>query len=424
MELKNTNNFVQDERNVCINCMAQLEKVMKLVKLTPEEFDILKQPKRTITFSFPIRMDNGKIKRFTGYRVQFNDARGPTKGGIRFHPEADIEEVQMLGFLMALKCAVIDIPFGGAKGAVIVDPKKLSDGELERVSREYIRELHNFIGPHIDIPAPDVYTNKRIMAWMLDEYEKMNFRHEPATITGKPTSLGGSQVRNISTSVGGAFILKELMKIFKLKPTKTRVAIQGFGNVGANIAKILYEWKYKIVGVSDSRGGIYNESGINIEKLMKYKEKKKVVNGFPKTVKISNEKLLEIDCDILIPSALSNQITTENASRIKAKIILEMANSPIAVDADDILNKNKIFVVPDILANSGGVVVSYFEWVQNLYSFYWTREDVMNKLEEKMKSAFQRVYKIVTDENIDMRKASYMLAINRIVRAERYRGNL
>lgn len=414
----------KEEHNICIHCKSQLEKVTELMDLKKEEFDLLKQPKRVITFSFPLRMDDNRIERVIGHRVHFNDARGPTKGGIRFHPKADIEEVKTLAFLMALKCAVVNIPFGGAKGAVVIDPKKLSLGELERVSRQYIRELHNTIGPHLDVPGPDVYTNPQIMVWMLDEYEKLNFRHEPSVITGKPIALGGSELRDISTSLGGAFIIEEVIELFKMKPKKTKIVIQGFGNVGSNLAEILYDSKYTVVAVSDSKGGVFNDSGLDIKSILKHKKKKGTVVGFPKTKKLTNEEILELKCDILVPSALSDQITTKNAKKIKAKIIVEMANGPVVPEADKILNKNNVFVVPDILANSGGVVVSYFEWVQNLYNYYWTKEKVRNKFKEIMANAFDGVYKLSKNKKTDMRKAAYVLAIDKILTAERLRGNI
>ncbi|NQV08734.1 Glu/Leu/Phe/Val dehydrogenase [Candidatus Woesearchaeota archaeon] len=414
----------REEHNVCLHCESQLDKVAELINLNKEEYDLLKQPKRAITFSFPVRMDNGNVERLIGFRVHFNDSRGPTKGGIRFHPDANIEEVKTLAFLMALKCAVINIPFGGAKGAVVVNPKKLSEGELERVSRQYIRELHNSIGPYLDVPAPDVYTNPQIMAWMLDEYEKLNFKHVPGVITGKPDFLGGSQLRNISTSLGGVFIIESVSKVFKLNQKNTKVVIQGFGNVGANLAEILYDIGYKIIAVSDSKGGVFNNSGLNIKSLMKYKAEKGSVVGFPKTKKINNEEILELKCDMLIPSALSDQITFKNVDKINTKIIIEMANSPIVPEVDSILDKNKIFVVPDILANSGGVGVSYFEWVQNMYNYYWKKEEVHKKLKELMTTAFDEVYKLSKTKKINMRKAAYMLAIERILKAEKARGNI
>ncbi len=418
-----------EKNNVCINCHNMISKVasklelsLKL-KLTESEIEILTMPRRSFTFSFPVIMDDGNTKIFTGYRIQFNNARGPTKGGIRFHHEVDLEEVKTLAFLMTLKCAVVNIPFGGAKGGVVVDTKKLSKGELERLSRAYIREIYKFIGPDTDIPAPDVNTNPQIMAWMLDEYEEIAGRHAPGVITGKPVEIGGSLVRDISTSLGGVFVLKEAMKGTSVKPENTKVAVQGFGNAGMNIARILYEQKYKIIAVSDSKSGICNEMGLNIEKAIEHKNSKGSFKGFS-TKEITNEELLELECDVLIPAALGSQITEKNADSIKAKIILEIANGPITPEADKILESKGINVVPDILANAGGVAVSYFEWVQNSMNYYWTREEVTKKLEECMVSSTREVQKACKEYNCSMRDAAYILAVNKVLTAERLRGVL
>jgi len=413
-----------EKENVCIKCYNMLDKVAEKLKLNESEIDILTIPKRTFTFSFPVIMDDGSTKIFTGYRIQFNNARGPTKGGLRFHPEVDLEDVKMLSFLMALKCAVANIPFGGAKGGVTVDPKKISKGELERVSRAYMRELYKFIGPDTDIPAPDVSTNPEIMAWMLDEYEKIIGKHAPGVITGKPVELGGSLVKDISTSLGGVFVLKEIIKEFNMKPENTKVVVQGFGNVGMNAAKILHEQKYKVIAVSDSKTGIYDEKGLEIEKVIEHKKNNKSLKGFKSAKEITNQEILELDCDVLIPAALEDQITKENADNIKAKIVLELANHPITAEADTTLEKKGIAVVPDILANAGGVVVSYFEWVQNSMNYYWTKEEVLKKLEEHMISATKEVSKTCKDVKCSMRAASYILAVNKVLQAERLRGVL
>ena len=416
--------------NVCVNCHNMLSKVASKLelssklKLTESEIEILTTPRRSFTFSFPVIMDDGNTKIFTGYRIQFNNARGPTKGGIRFHHEVDLEEVKTLAFLMTLKCAVVNIPFGGAKGGVVVDTKKFSKGEVERLSRAYMREIYKFIGPDTDIPAPDVNTNPQIMAWMLDEYEEIIGKHAPGVITGKPVEIGGSLVRDISTSLGGVFVLKEVMKGTSVKPENTKVAVQGFGNAGMNIARILYEQKYKIVAVSDSKSGIYNETGLNIEKAIKHKNGKGSFKGFSGAKEITNEGLLELECDVLIPAALGNQITEKNAGSIKAKTILEIANSPITSEADKILENKRVNIIPDILANAGGVAVSYFEWVQNSMNYYWTREEVTKKLEECMVSSTREVLKACREYKRSMRDAAYILAINRVLAAERLRGVL
>jgi len=401
-----------------------LDKVAEKLKLNESEIDILTIPKRTFTFSFPVIMDDGSTKIFTGYRIQFNNARGPTKGGLRFHPEVDLEDVKMLSFLMALKCAVANIPFGGAKGGVTVDPKKISKGELERVSRAYMRELYKFIGPDTDIPAPDVSTNPEIMAWMLDEYEKIIGKHAPGVITGKPVELGGSLVKDISTSLGGVFVLKEIIKEFNMKPENTKVVVQGFGNVGMNAAKILHEQKYKVIAVSDSKTGIYDEKGLEIEKVIEHKKNNKSLKGFKSAKEITNQEILELDCDVLIPAALEDQITKENADNIKAKIVLELANHPVTAEADTTLEKKRIAVVPDILASAGGVVVSYFEWVQNSMNYYWTEEEVLKKLEKYMITATKEVEKECKNFKCSIRDALYISAVNKVLDAERLRGVL
>ncbi len=409
--------------NVCVNCVSMLDKVIGKLKLKGPEVDILTIPRRSFTFSFPIIMDDGSTRIFTGYRIQFNDARGPAKGGIRFHPEVDLEEVKTLAFLMALKCAVVNIPFGGAKGGVSVDPKELSSAELEKVSRAYMRELYKFIGPNTDIPAPDVGTNPEIMGWMLNEYEKIAGRKEPSAITGKPIELGGSILRDISTSLGGTFVLEEVVKASKIEPKNAKVVVQGFGNVGLNAAKLLHEHGYRIIAVSDSKTGIYDENGLDISKVIEHKEKNESLESY-KAKKKTNEEILELECDVLIPAALGGVITKENADNIKAKLILELANGPITPEADLTLQKNNVIVVPDILANAGGVVVSYFEWVQNRTNSHWKKEKVYEKLREKMSKSTREVYDASSKFKCIMRDAAYILAINGILEAERLRGVL
>lgn len=413
-----------EKDNVCINCRIQVDKVAKLLKLGQAELDILTIPKRIFTFSYPVRLDSGDIQYFTGYRVQFNDARGPTKGGIRFHSEVNLEEIKTLAFLMTLKCAVANLPYGGAKGGVIIDPSKFSESEIERVSRGYIRETYNFIGPRMDIPAPDINTDDRIMAWMLDEYEKLEGNHSPDAITGKPIALLGSKARNYSTSMGGAYVLQELAETLDMKPKKTAVAVQGFGNVGMNIARILHELGYDIVAVSDSKSGVYNSKGLNVKDAIIHKNKTGRLSKFKNSEEISNEDLLELDTDVLIPAALEDQITKKNAGNIKAKLILEMANRPITPEADDILLGKNTLIVPDILANAGGVVVSYFEWVQNSQNYYWSEKEVLEKLKTYMTGAVKELSKVCVDFKCDMRKSLYVNAIRKILEAERLRGNL
>ena len=386
---------------------------------------MLKKPKRVFTFSIPVRMDTNEVCYFDGYRAQYNDALGPTKGGIRFHHEVQLEEVKVLAFLMALKCSLLGLPFGGAKGGVCCDPSKLSRGELERLSRGFIKATHNFIGPEIDIPAPDVNTDEQIMAWMIDEYSQIKGKFTPGVITGKPIELGGSLGRNIATSLGGAFLLKRMAELENLKPEQTNVVIQGFGNVGGNMAKILHSWGYKITAVSNAQGGIFNQNGLDIVKLTEaHRDSCAPLPTLEGAKTISNKELLELNCDILIPAAISHQITKENASDIKAKIILEMANAPVTLEAEEVLYKNGVKLVPDILANAGGVVVSYFEWLQNSSNDYWTEKKVFRKLEEKMNEAFDRVWRLSSEKNYDLRTASQILAIQRIIKAEKLRGNI
>jgi len=404
-----------EDKNICLNCRGYLEKLQNKIPLTVAEFNLLKKPKRVFSFSFPVKMDSGGIHYFDGYRVQYNDALGPAKGGVRFHHETNLEEVKMLAFLMALKCSLLSLPFGGAKGGVCCDPSKMSAGEIERLSRGFIREIHNFIGPNIDIPAPDVGTNEQTMAWMVDEYSKIKGKFTPAVITGKPVELGGSLGRAVATALGGAFLLKRITELKNLKPEKTKVAIQGFGNVGGNMARILSEWGYKVIAVSDAGGGVFCDEGLDI---------KPDITAIGDCAKISNQQLLETECDVLIPAAISHQITKENASNIKAKIILEMANAPLTIEAEEILSQKGTLIIPDILANAGGVVVSYFEWLQNSSNDYWTEKKVFEKLEEKMDLAFNNVWDFSRKENCDLRAASQIIAIKKILAAEKLRGNL
>jgi glutamate dehydrogenase/leucine dehydrogenase len=391
-----------------------LKKVAEKVSLEKEILEILSKPKRVIKVNFPVKMKDGLMRVFEGYRVLYNDARGPGKGGIRFHPNVSEDEIITLAFLMMIKNAVVDLPYGGAKGGVKLDPKEFMREEIERISRAYVQAIYKNIGPDEDIPAPDVGTNQEIMAWMLDEYEKIVGRHEPAVITGKPISLGGSRGREIATSLGGFYILEECLKEFNLD-VKT-VAIQGCGNVGGNIALLLWKNGYKVVGISDSKGGIYDENGLDIGKVLEYKKEKGMLKGF-KAKEISNEELLELKVDVLIPAAVENVITEENAGRIKAKMLLELANDPTTQKADEILNKRGIIVVPDVLANAGGVTVSYFEWVQNKQGFYWEEDEIKEKLKKKMVKAFKEVKEMAEMFKTDLRLAAYILAIRRIAEA-------
>lgn len=403
------------------NALAQLEKAAKLINLDPVIKARLEKPKKELHVTFPVKMDNGETKVFEGYRVQYDDSRGPTKGGIRYYPATDINEVKALAFWMTFKCAVVNIPYGGAKGGVTVDPKKLSKAELERLSRGYIQALGRFIGPDKDIPAPDVYTTPEIMGWMMDEYSKLVGKYSPAVITGKPLSLGGSEGRGSATAHGGVYVTLELAKKLKFKKGAT-VVIQGYGNAGSYMAKILQQHGFKIIAVSDSQSGIVNQKGLDPVKVFEYKNKTSSVQNFSGAKNISNQQLLELKCDILVPAALENQLTGKNAGRIKAKAIVELANGPTAPEADVKLWKKKIYVVPDILANAGGVTVSYFEWVQNLLNYYWTEKEVLEKLEPIMIKSFNSVWDNHLKYKCDLRTAAYVLALGRIVAAMQARG--
>lgn len=395
----------------------QMKEALKYVKISDDAIKIFDDAKETIEVSIPVRMDNGNLEVFKGFRVRYNDSRGPTKGGIRFHPDVTLDEIKALAFWMTFKTAVVNLPFGGAKGGIIVNPKKLSYHELEHLSRGYIRAISDIVGPDRDIPAPDVYTNATIMGWMNDEYNNITRKNVPAMITGKPIAMGGSQGRDVATAKGGYHVLLELTKLKGLKPANTTVAIQGFGNAGYNIAKFLHEEGFKIIALSDSKGAVYSESGIDPLYAMEVKKKSNSIikcTGTKECKEISNKELLELDCDILIPAALENQITKDNADNVKAKIILELANGPTSIEADKILEKKKTIVIPDILANAGGVTVSYFEWIQNRTGDYWTAETVFKRLKKTMITEFNLIYEIMNEKDVSMRTAAYIMSLERI----------
>ena len=386
----------------------------------PDVMEKLKYPKETLAASLLIRMDDGSRRSFKAWRCRYDDTRGPTKGGIRFHPSVRLEEVMTLAFWMTFKCAVANLPYGGAKGGVAVDANKLSKPELERLSRAYVKAFSHFIGPDRDIPAPDMYTNAMVMGWMADEYSSIVDRPSPAVITGKPLELGGSMGRVDATGRGGYLVIRHLEQDFKITPEKTRVIIQGFGNAGFNCACLLHADGYKIVGLSDSKSAIYDPDGLDPHTVKEHKLKTGSLLGTPsknKLQEISNEELLEQDCDILIPAALENQITNKNAENIQAKIICELANGPVSPAADIILNKNGKIIIPDILANSGGVIVSYFEWVQNKAGYYWDIAKVHSKLKERLEPEARRIWDIRLENDIDMRTAAYVHALQRICAA-------
>jgi len=384
-------------------------------------------------------MDSGKTKVFKGFRSQYNDALGPFKGGIRFHPQVNIHEVKALSAWMTWKCSVVGIPYGGGKGGVIVDPRSLSEGELERLSRGYIQAVADFIGPQIDIPAPDVYTTPQIMAWMMDEFSKIKGYNVPGVVTGKPLEVGGAKGRKYSTSQGGVYVFEKAIKVLKMNPKKINIAIQGFGNVGAFMAEILFALGYNVIAVSDSKGGILldqngnggktkaknsKQNSLSIMEVIKFKKDTGSVVNFPGTKNITNEQLLALEVDVLIPSALENAITEKNVGKVKAKLIVELANGPITPEADKKLEKRGVVVVPDILANAGGVIVSYFEWVQNLQNYYWEEAENIAKLKVIIERSFDEVWDKKKYLNINMRLAAYAVAVERVAKAEKLRRGL
>ena len=382
----------------------------------------LRLPKRELTVNFPAKMDDGSIQMFTGHRVQHSVARGPTKGGIRYHPDVTLDEVRALAMWMTWKCAVVGIPYGGAKGGVVCNPKVMSQRELECLTRRFTSEIALLIGPESDIPAPDVNTTAQTMAWIMDTYSMTKGYSVPAVVTGKPIEIGGSLGRREATGRGVMFTTRDALKHLGMPIEGARVAVQGFGNVGGIGAQLLQELGCTVIAVSDSRGGIYNSNGLNVVDVMRHKAETGMVAGYPGTDKITNEELLELDCDVLVPAALENEITRENADRIKARVISEGANGPTTPEADAILFDKGIFVIPDILANAGGVTVSYFEWVQGLQSFFWSEEEVNENLEKIMVKAFQDVLTISQQKKVDMRIAAYILAIDRVATATMLRG--
>lgn len=412
------------ELNRHYQVVSQLvEQAATRMQLNPQVKELLKEPIRTLTVSVPVKMDDGRVKAFQGFRCQHNDVLGPFKGGIRFHPEADEDEVKALAALMTYKCALVGLPFGGAKGGVLCDPSELSQGELERLSRGFIKAIANIIGPDKDIPAPDVNTNAQVMGWFVDEFSSIKGSYQPGVVTGKPLTLGGSKGRTEATGRGVMLVIREAAKAFDFPLVGATVAIQGFGNVGNYAAKYLHDLGCKIIAVADMFGGVYNLEGIDPYALKEYEVAHRTVKGFPGTKPISNEELLATECDILIPAALGNQITKANAANVKSRWVVEAANGPTTPEADGILQEEGILVIPDILANAGGVTVSYFEWVQNNYSYYWTENEVEERLEQIMVDAFQAVYGAYQGQaETSLRVAAYMVALERLARAMEARG--
>lgn len=405
------------------SAQKQLEEAAAIIKLDPAAYELLRRPLRELHITIPVKMDNGSTKIFEGFRVQHNDARGPNKGGIRFHPEETIDTVRALASWMTWKTAVMDIPLGGGKGGVICNPKTMSTAELERLSRAYIRQLGSFIGPEKDIPAPDVYTTPQIMGWMADEYSVLQGKNAFGVITGKPLALGGSAGRGDATARGGIYCVREAAGTLGLNLSGARAAIQGYGNVGSYTHKLAVELLgMKVIAVSDSKGCIYNPDGLLYESLMAYKKKTGSVTGFPGSASISDKELLELDVTVIFPAALDSVITAANAPDIRAKIIAELANGPTTPEADTILYNKGVYIIPDLLCNAGGVTVSYFEMVQNSYGYYWEEEQVLQRLEKKMKTAFLAVQQTSQTYNVHNRLAAYIVAIKRVAEAMKLRG--
>jgi glutamate dehydrogenase (NADP+) len=410
-------------KSLFTDASSRLERALKYVSISDDAIERLKYPKASLSVSIPVRMDNGTLRIFQGYRVRYDDTRGPGKGGVRYHPNVSIDEVQSLAFWMTFKCALLDLPFGGAKGGITLNPKELSKAELERLSRGYIEGIADFIGPDVDILAPDVYTNEMIMGWMMDQYSIIQRKISPAVVTGKPLTMGGSRGRDTATGTGAFHVINSLLPKLDKKPANTTVAVQGFGNAGAVVADLLAKAGYQVVAVSDSQGGIYREKGLDIASIRQYKQEHREITAIycQDTVchimeheAISNEELLALDVDVLIPAALENQITAENADRVRAKYIFEVANGPTTSEADRILDSKGILVFPDILVNAGGVTVSYFEWVQNRSGLYWQLNEINERLKERMVTEAEKVWSFAQEFDISLRNAAYAQAITRL----------
>jgi glutamate dehydrogenase (NAD(P)+) len=400
----------------------QFDMAAEYLKLDPGLRQILRTPKRVLEVSLPVKMDNGQTKVFTGFRVQHNVSRGPAKGGLRYHPNVTLDEVKALAAWMTWKTATVNLPYGGAKGGIVCDPKRMSKGELERMTRRYAAEIQPIIGPEVDIPAPDVYTDAQTMAWIMDTYAMTVGHAAPGVVTGKPVSIGGSEGRTDATGRGVLVVVEEACKVKKINLRGASVAIQGFGNVGSAVARLFAEKKAKIIAISDSRGGVHNPRGIDPLRALRYKERSGTVVGMPGASRISNDELLALKCDVLVPAALENAITLHNADQIKAKIVAEAGNGPTTPHADEILSRKGVFVIPDILANAGGVTVSYFEWAQDLQGFFWQVQEVNSRLEFVMRRAFTDVHETMRKFHVYPRAAAYILAVGRVADATLVRG--
>ncbi|SFI56359.1 glutamate dehydrogenase [Paenibacillus sp. UNC496MF] len=407
--------------NVLTSTQIVIDEALRKLGYGDDMVELLKEPMRMLAVRFPVRMDDGKTRVFIGYRAQHNDAVGPTKGGVRFHPDVNEAEVKALSIWMSLKCGIADLPYGGGKGGVVCDPRKMSFRELERVSRGYVRAISQIVGPTKDIPAPDVMTNAQVMAWMMDEYSRIREFDAPGFITGKPLVLGGSHGRESATARGVAIMIDEAMGKLGIPLQGSRVVIQGFGNAGSYLAKFMYDAGAKVIAISDVHGALYNEQGLDIADLMDRRDSFGTVTNLFKST-ISNEELLALECDVLVPAAIENQITASNADRIRAKIIVEAANGPTTLEATRIVTDRGILLVPDVLASAGGVIVSYFEWVQNNQGYYWTEEEVDAKLRLMMVRGFENVYEVHRTKKVDMRLAAYMVGVRKLAEAVRLRG--
>nr|WP_199614982.1 Glu/Leu/Phe/Val dehydrogenase [Paenibacillus alkalitolerans] len=408
--------------NVLKSTQTVIAEALQKLGYSEEMYELLKEPLRVLTVRIPVRMDDGKIKVFTGYRAQHNDAVGPTKGGVRFHPEVSEDEVKALSIWMSLKCGIVDLPYGGGKGGIICDPREMSFRELERLSRGYVRAVSQIVGPTKDIPAPDVMTNSQIMAWMFDEYSQIREFDAPGFITGKPLVLGGSHGRETATAKGVTIMINQALKKKGIDVKEARVIVQGFGNAGSFLAKFMHEAGAKVVGISDVYGALYDPEGLDIEYLLDKRDSFGTVTKLFEKTAIPNQELLVKECDILVPAAIENQITLNNAHDIKASIIVEAANGPTTLEATKIVTERGILLVPDVLASAGGVIVSYFEWVQNNQGYYWTEHEVHGKLEEMMIKGFESVYNLHASRGVDMRLAAYMVGVRKMAEAARYRG--
>ncbi|MET3682355.1 glutamate dehydrogenase [Alkalibacillus flavidus] len=421
MAAQNSADSQKEQTNILTSTQSVVKDALERLGYPDEAYELMKEPVRMITVRIPVRMDDGKIKVFTGYRAQHNDAVGPTKGGVRFHPNVSEMEVRALSIWMTLKSGIVDLPYGGGKGGIVCDPREMSFRELEALSRGYVRALSQVVGPTKDIPAPDVFTNSQIMAWMMDEYSRIDEFNNPGFITGKPIVLGGSHGRESATAKGVTICIEEACKKRGIKLQGARVIVQGFGNAGSFLAKFMHDMGAKVIAISDAEGALHDPEGLDIDYLLDRRDSfGTVTNLFEDT--LSNDEMLELDTDILVPAAIENQITEENAHNIQADIVVEAANGPTTLKATEILTERDILIVPDVLASSGGVTVSYFEWVQNNQGYYWKEEEVQEKLRQVLVKAFNNVYTTAQNRNIDMRLAAYMVGVRKMTEAARFRG--